>query len=390
MVVASATPLFADEAYYWHWSQSLRLGYPDHPPGVAALISIFGHPRLASVAITPLIALVLADAARRAGVARWRWTPALLLGTPLGFSLFIATPDGPLVLGWAVVVHGVVRQRGAVAGLGLAMALWSKSSALVGIPGLLWALGPKRGARAIAVAGLLYSPHLWWSVHHHGWPWTFQAGLRAWGRFALPEAIGGQLLVVTPWLAWLIIKAWRASSTSVERRLARLGWPVLLAWMGLSVVVRVEANWSAIAWLPGLVLVLGRPDGARGARRWAAGLTVVAALSVMGLTRWLPMGWGPPRDGAALRACLNERLGGADLVTGRYQERALLWSAGYVSMHQPSPGHRASWYGESPPFGGGCGYVFLGDEAHTICAGAKKQSAACGLVITECRCEGDR
>ena len=37
-MVAAATPLAPDEAYYWVWSRALAPGYLDHPPMVAGWI----------------------------------------------------------------------------------------------------------------------------------------------------------------------------------------------------------------------------------------------------------------------------------------------------------------------------------------------------------------
>jgi hypothetical protein len=208
----------------------------------------------------------------------------------------------------------------------------------------------------------------------------------------LPEAIGGQLLVLTPWMVWQVLQAWRAADAGVDRRLARLSWPVLAAWLGLSCVVRVEANWPAIAWLPALVLVLRRPAPTMGrAAWWAGGLTAVAAVGVLGLARWLPPGQGPPRDGPRLAACLDQQLPGATLVTGRYQEQALLWSAARPAAHRRAAGHRSSWYDRLAPAPLLCGYHFIGRASGLDhCVGTRHESAACGRWITECRCVGDR
>src|SRR6266566_4097031 len=50
LYVAAATPLSADEAYYWLWSQHLAAGYYDHPPVVAFIIragtAVFGDTSL--------------------------------------------------------------------------------------------------------------------------------------------------------------------------------------------------------------------------------------------------------------------------------------------------------------------------------------------------------
>ena len=91
-------PLVADEAYYLDWSKSVSLGYYDHPPMTAWLIRLFGQtPRIVPIVLT-VAALLLADTARLMGYIHWRWLPALMVGTPLGFvGMVLITPDIPLL-----------------------------------------------------------------------------------------------------------------------------------------------------------------------------------------------------------------------------------------------------------------------------------------------------
>ncbi|MCA9539542.1 MAG: hypothetical protein KC620_11680, partial [Myxococcales bacterium] len=303
--LAWALPLVADEAYYLAWSRALAPGYLDHPPGVAFWMALGGgHPRLPGLFLLPIAWCLLADAARRFGLVHWAWVPAAVMATPLGFSagLFV-TPDAPLTFFVCAAIWAVAAERPVGVGLALGLALWSKSTALVAIPGFLLVLGPRRGALAAAIALAVHAPHIIWSLNHDGLPWTFQRSLRHLSGLHLPEFIGGQLLVVTPLVAWVAARAWLRPRDALGRRLRALSLPAWLVFAALSLGTRVEANWPAVAWPAALLLVLRHPQ-ARRAFTVAAVLTALAAVGLPILHALAPPGAGPPRDGPALRACL--------------------------------------------------------------------------------------
>lgn len=389
--LAAALPLVADEAYYLAWAQAPAMGYLDHPPGVAWWILLgFGHPRLPGLALMPVAWWLLADAARRWGVAGWRWVPALVVWTPLGVAAgVIATPDVPLVFAWCVVLWGCAARRGMVAGVAFGAALWAKSAALVALPGLALVLG-RQAPAALVAAALVYAPHVAWSLANEGLPWSFQARRITGGAsFHLPEALGGQLLVVTPGLFALAVAAWRRPADATERDLRRLSLPILLAWLAASLITRVEANWPALAWPAAVVLLLRRPAlHLPRAALLAGGFTAAAALALPILHRTLPIGAGPPRDGEALRACYAAA---APLppVAARYQEKALLDLAGPPVPYVRAADHRPSEYdrrfGPRPP---PCDFVYLA-SARALggrCAGATAELTACGRTATTCQC----
>lgn len=384
-------PLVADEAYYLAWSTELGLGYLDHPPGVAWWVALGGgHPRLPGLLLMPVGWALLADAARRWGLSRWRWVPALVMATPLGFSAsLLATPDVPLVLAWCVVLWGVAAERVVLVGLAVGMGLWAKSAMLVAAPAVWWVLGPARGAAALLVAGLVYAPHIAWSLSHDGLPWTFQASIRRVDGVHLLEAVGGQLLVVTPGWAWLAARGWRAASSPAERALRALSLPILAAWLGLSLGTRIEANWPALAWPAALLLALAAPAHAwRRAAIGGAVMTLGAAAALPVLVAVAPPGAGPPRDGYGLRACLDEPL---PLVASRYQEKALLDASGAPAPYLRAQGHRISQYdrglGPAVPVPA-CDFVYLDtlEQLGERCAGQARPERRCGLDTVRCLC----
>ncbi len=373
LAVALSLPLFADEAYYLSWARRPALGYLDHPPAVAWWVSL-GHPRAAALALLPGGWWLLADAARRWGVERWRWLPVLLMWTPLGMAGFVATPDGPLLLGWCVALWGVAASRGLAVGLGFALCLWAKPTALVALPGLVWVLrGRAVGPLVLALA--LYAPHMWWSARHGWLPFSFQAAHRSVSGFHLHEALGAQVAVVSPVVFGLAVMAWRRVDDHVGRVLRALSLPVLLVWLAASLVTRVEANWPALAWPAAAVLVLRGPWRlnwalAAGGLLCAVGVGVAHVRSTRGRARLRPPFALPP-------------------VAARYQEKALLDLEGGPVPYLRAAGHRVCEYDRiATPPAPACGFTYL--------AGAESLAGRClGTVVevgagrAECRCEGE-
>ena len=117
--------------------------------------------------------------------------PLWVAWTPLGMSLgLVATPDVPCLVAWSLALWAIAARRPVWVGVCLGLALWSKSTTLVALPGVLWVLR-KRALVAFGVMGLVYAPHLVWSAQNAWLPFSFQ-GARAWRGPHLFEAIGGQ------------------------------------------------------------------------------------------------------------------------------------------------------------------------------------------------------
>jgi 4-amino-4-deoxy-L-arabinose transferase-like glycosyltransferase len=187
---------FADEAYYWLWSENLAFGYYDHPPMVALFIRLstllFGDTEfgvrfvgVVSVAVDIFlvyrIALVLFESRRVAA-----WAAIFANCTLLGVLSVITVPDQPMILFWLGGVYALARiARGGagawwlLVGAMLGLAAISKYTALflaVAVPLWLVAAPPVRkwlrspwpylGA---ALALLIMFPVILWNVAE-GWP----------------------------------------------------------------------------------------------------------------------------------------------------------------------------------------------------------------------------
>jgi len=314
------------------------------------------------------------------------WLPLLVLLTPLGFSAFIVTPDLPLLCAWLMLLRAVLKGEAWRSGFWAAACLWSKSTVLLALPFALWVLarrlswGKALGAAMFCL--LLYSPHLLWSLQHEGLPWRFQMGRPL--HFGLPELLLGQLLVLSPWVAWALLQAWRQPLDNLDRELRLLSLTLFISWLLISLLYRVEANWPMLSW-PAALLMLAR----RRKRQpfFLAGLLTLSAVLILPLLDlWQPFS-GPPRGAARLRSCLEQQ-SDLPLVAGRYQEKALLDHVGVPVAYLPWAKHRMSqydlWETSAPP----CDFNYLGnlEQLAGRCQGQISSSLSCGQQLLECRC----
>lgn len=394
-VVAWGAPLLADEAYYLAWSRDLSMGYLDHPPGIAWWIAAGGgHPRLLGWLCMPVLAGALVGAARAWKIPRdrlWLW----VAWTPLGMTLgLVATPDVPCLLAWSLALWALAARRPTWLGICVGLALWSKSTAVVALPGLIWVVYRQAGIGSVAimsgVALTVYVPHLWWAWTHEGLPFSFQAGRLDPGAprrgMHLLETLGGQIAVATPPVIWMAWRAWRRPADALDRQLRALGLPILGFWLAMSCVTRVEANWPALAWPATLILIARRPSSAL---PWAGAITVCALIGWGIVARWAPT-LGPPRDPSRWAACVA----GQAPVAARYQEMALLEAAQRGSGDPPveylrAAGHRPSEYDRRARRAvRACGFMYLAPPSALggRCSGRITTRRVCGRTVTDCGC----
>jgi len=326
------TQLAEDEAYYWEWSRSPALSYYDQGPMLALAIragtAVLGDTergvRLLGVA---------------AGAGASLLASAMVAGS-LGCEA--AAPWAALAFNGALLfaVGGVMMMHDTLMGFFWMLGLWSALKALRRPPwwllaGAAVALGGLSKYTmvllpACLVAGLLSrpslrgqfrSPWLWagallaatgaWPIlawnAAHGWP-SFQhvgslagadASRHSW--WAWLEFLGSQAALLTPLLAWLVLKGWAAAWRG-RRQGGDEAWmalacstPVALFFLALSLRTRVEGNWAAPAYLGGLCLAglaLARSGGLGGRlSRWALGLAfgVTAVAYAQTVTPFLPL-----------------------------------------------------------------------------------------------------
>lgn len=355
-------PEVADEAYYKRWSEDLNWGYFDHPPGVAWWS--FAGGRLLNLLLLPMAWFNFAWASNLYGGRRSALTLCLIAwSTPLGLaSGVLVTPDAPLLFSWSLAVLGHSRRSYILMTMGLALGLWSKAMIFPAMSGLLYLCWTDQGQQQwdrqkkcllmSVVLLLLYLPQLYWSSQHEWLPWSFQSS-RKWHLFSSFEFIGGQILVGGGlWFIYLIMayrdylenlvsslhitsikggyQLDRLEQNSIfDQRCFFLSAPTMITFFTVSLFIKVEANWTALAWPMGLAWVIEKLPDAKLMKAWKLSLAIsIPCLLLPIIHSWLPLAWGPPRDAQKLLSCLdkvqNDHPSIRYWVAGRYQEAALL------------------------------------------------------------------
>jgi 4-amino-4-deoxy-L-arabinose transferase-like glycosyltransferase len=283
VVLAVATPVSGDEAYYWDCSRHLDWSYFDQPPLVIWTMipfrAVLGECRLAvrapAVLASLLIGVFMLPLARRLGGGYRHATLAYLVlhGTPLFFlgsfycSTDIAMGAAYLAATWAAVALAQGETR-AWWGFGVAVGLGFLAKFPVVIVAAALAPALLRGAAgrdlrsptpylAAALSGALTLPVWLWGARHEWANIIFQlAGRHDPSGFTLRylgELLAGDLLLLTPFLAVAAAVAWWLS-----RRKGDIGWVVVrvaaiapLVFFGLvGLRTRVAPHWVA----PGIMV----------------------------------------------------------------------------------------------------------------------------------------
>ncbi len=288
----SAVELCSDEAYYWDWSRHLSMGYYDHPPMVAYLISLFTSivgqnatgVRLGAVfcAVGTLIMVYLTAK----NMFHNEWTgiiASLLLSITPGFMInaVIITPDAPLLFLWTTGVYfthlaitSSAKRFWLMAGLVIGLGLMSKYT-MVFLPIAIFffmltsardATSSKRGPYiALLVAIIVFSPVIYWNATHdwvsfnmqlaHGFCQNRQIEILSFVSF-----VGSQAGLLSPLLFILCLvsifvvgyKGFRQKRSE----LLLLFWSTVLPlifFLFLSLQAKCEGNWPAPAYITGFI-----------------------------------------------------------------------------------------------------------------------------------------
>ncbi len=267
-LAAWKVPLTGDEAYYWEWAKHIALGYADHPPMVAYLIFPFdwvtANPlwiRLGFLGCGVVATLAAAATAQRlTGDERAGMVTALAMTlTPmLSVGFVIATPDGPLMAGWALCLYLTVRASQThhrrdylLLGVAIAFTLLSKMFAYALVAGIVaWGLAPARRGLwreglglSFAVAAILYAPFVAWNATHDWITFVFAFQQR---HQAQPSALrplfylAANAFAYSPglWIAALLVL--------VRPRSALIAWtsiPLSALLILLNFHERIELHW---------------------------------------------------------------------------------------------------------------------------------------------------
>lgn len=281
-----------DEAQYWAWAQTVRLGYYSKPPMVAWVIAattaLFGDGegavKLGSAlahAGTALVVLALGRALFGDRVGAWAAAGWITLPA-VSLSALMITTDPFLLFFWALALLSLVEARrggpgisrwwvmlGLAFGLGLlskyAMAFFALSLALW----LAWDREARPLARApglwlaVALGLLVYAPNALWNAAHGFVSYAHtrdnaNLGVRLFNPDKLAEFVGGQVVVAGPVLMVALVAGLAAACRRGDdprfRLLAAFTLPVLAVMTVESFLSRANANWTAPAYVAGVVL----------------------------------------------------------------------------------------------------------------------------------------
>ena len=285
------TELFFDEAQYWSWGQEPAFGYYSKPPLIAWIIgattSLCGDSTFCVRLPAPILHTVTALVIYALGCRMINGTvgaiASLTFATLPGISLSagIISTDVPLLLCWAVALLGYVelidtaRWRPAIVlGLALGAGLNAKYAMIFFLasvtvhmavaPRARQLLRDKRFWAALAIGGLFILPNMAWNLSNSFATFAHTADNAKWSGTLLNiakglEFAGAQLGVFGPILfgalVLIVIRAWHEGLPEAEKLLLAFTLPVLLLITVQAFVSRAHANWAAVAYVAGSVLV---------------------------------------------------------------------------------------------------------------------------------------
>ena len=304
LIYVSGLNLMPDEAYYFLWSKHLAFSYFDHPPMLAYLFALFNLitdnqefvVRLVTtllMAFTSVYAFLLAKELfdRRTAL----YYILFLNITPLFMgSSIIATPDTPMIffLTGASYYFYLAVKRGNVrfwllTGIFAGASLLSKYTAVLIYPSFLLYLSLKENRKwlkkkmlylSFLISVIIFLPVVLWNYAHNWVSFGFQLshGLGGnfpnWKRFG--EFIGGQAGIVSPILFALFLTSifyllvrWRQASLQ-DKFLFSLASVPFFFFLASSLQKKVEANWPAFAYLPGILLVMSYYQQRLAHKKW--------------------------------------------------------------------------------------------------------------------------
>lgn len=321
VLLALKAPVFYKEAYFWEWSRFPSLGYLDHPPLVAWIISGMGLllPERSVLAIRLgalilgsgsflliyLLAKDLYDDERLASRAM-----VISLGLPvLSAAGVLMTPDAPLLFFHLLAVWGFVRAAKRkslgwwmLVGIAMGLALLSKLTALLTLGSLVLVLLTISSYRrwlkrwepyaALMLSILFLSPFLIWNAEN-GWIsfvsqfWSrHRAGLSfefaKVGEYLFEQAANSFILLAVPVLGVLFVPISRVRR---ERRDAFtfMRWQavlVLLAYLVPGALSQTHPHWTMLAYPAASIALAGVwPEDATWVR-WGLRRLTIAAIAV--------------------------------------------------------------------------------------------------------------
>lgn len=279
--VGAALPLSVDEAYYFAWSRTPDWGYWTKPPLIAWAIgaadAVCG-PTTACVRSVGVLSFTVSSALIYVLARQMALGSNLAVAAALGFATLplatfyglAASTDALLLLCWVcamLCLWSALQGQGlGWLGLGLCagLGLLAKYSMAVLGPSVLVALlhpawrhhwrrpGPYV---AVAIAGGIFAPNLWWNFQHDMPTLQHTADISRGASYGIDiqrmvvfwaeQSVVGNLVLVSAFVVW----CWRGSDRFSPRGWfwLSLSWPMLALISTQALFARAHANWAAPA-----------------------------------------------------------------------------------------------------------------------------------------------
>lgn len=345
LLIGSPLELYADEAQYWRWGQSLEWGYYSKPPMIAWIIhlstTLFGDSEwairffapvfhsIAAIALWLLARRMFGELAALFTVITYLLMPGIIL------SSGVISTDGVLFPFWCIALYLFWRLReedlgwvgvaalGTAVGIGflskyamLYFAIGIALTSLIDGPTRKAVLSPK-GLAFLAIAAAVFAPHMIWNaandfktVSHTVDNANLGGDLFNLDHF--PRFLGDQMGVFGPvgfvaLLAGIVFLRPKSEladlGDAAHAQRAKETWlacfiiPVLVIIAVQAVLSRAHANWAATAYPAASVFIGGFLIRAAG---WRPAFWAGIGLQVMVGTLAIVLAMGPPSWSAAL------------------------------------------------------------------------------------------
>jgi hypothetical protein len=301
LIQAYFTELQDDEAYYWVFAQYLDWGYFDHPPMTALMIRLgtflpgeLGVRLLAVLLNTATIFICEKLISKREPLLFYAICISLAV---VQISGFMSVPDTPLMfftalffLAYRNFLRTFSWKNTLLLGLVAACMLFSKYHGVIILFFVLLSNLKLLRQPKVYVAGImalvLFLPHLWWQYNHDWISFRyhlFESNVNKYKVSYTLEYIAGQILLAGPLAGVILLPAVFRYRTmnDLERALKFTAIGIFLFFFLSSFKGKVEANWTAPAIIPIIVLSHHYLLSRQGSRKWLMRLVPITMVLVI-------------------------------------------------------------------------------------------------------------
>ena len=327
--------LTPDEAYYWAWSTEMDWAYYDQPAGIAAMdalaVRIFGATgwglRMGAIVLGLIGTILIYLSCLRLGFSKGEacFSVALLQIIPLfAASQVLMLHDTVLFAAVALLLYSLIRAIfeesttwWCVSGVAGAVALYAKVSAVLFALGIVAfvLLSPRYRKLfrhpgpylAAGICSLLFAPVIYWNSKNE---WITALAVRKlthsgssgnWEPIkTFFDYIGSQAILISPViLGMILLVSWRTmvqikkKENDKEVFLASLFLAVFGYFLIQSIFSKVQGNWAAFGYLPGLLLLVKTSSDKIRVRTWAIAigfaLLITLLFTLQPVVRVIPM-----------------------------------------------------------------------------------------------------